>query len=183
MDPASLLAQETGKDALADLGGQTRNGLSVRALMTCLVFTKAMAWFRAADEVSFEDVRQMLPFVLHDKLGQNQDSPVFEQPGSAALRTDRVAWIRALFDDSCREYDRLGLDKQDPVTDLEEQFGRGLEGVGEAEVRSRLVAIERTLREWAKGRKLYGHLYDDVLKLKYFHQRYTNYLAWLRWNG
>ena len=28
--------------------------------------------------------------------------------------------------------------------------------------------------------KLYGHLYDDLLKLKYLHQRYTNYLRWLR---
>ena len=34
--------------------------------------------------------------------------------------------------------------------------------------------------ERIKGRKLYGHLYDDLLKLKYLHQRYTNYVAWLR---
>ena len=34
--------------------------------------------------------------------------------------------------------------------------------------------------DWAKGRKLYGHLYDDLLKLKYLHQRYTNYLRWLK---
>jgi len=34
--------------------------------------------------------------------------------------------------------------------------------------------------ELVKGRKLYGHLYDDLLKLKYLHQRYTNYLHWLR---
>ena len=25
--------------------------------------------------------------------------------------------------------------------------------------------------------------YDDILVLKYLHQRYTNYLAWLRWQG
>ncbi len=25
----------------------------------------------------------------------------------------------------------------------------------------------------------YGHIFDDVLKLKYLHQRYTNYLRWL----
>jgi hypothetical protein len=37
------------------------------------------------------------------------------------------------------------------------------------------------LAGWSKGRKLYGHLYDDVLKLKYLHQRYTNYLRWLKW--
>src|SRR5207247_3862684 len=34
-------------------GAQTRNGLSVRALMTCLVFAKALAWFRGNREVQF----------------------------------------------------------------------------------------------------------------------------------
>ena len=48
-------------------------------------------------------------------------------------------------------------------------------------MRARLVKIERTLAEWAKGRKLYGNLFDDVLKLKYLHQRYTNYLRWLKY--
>ena len=56
---------------------------------------------------------------------------------------------------------------------------RGLEGVTEAEARARLVKIERLLGEWSKGRKLYGHVFDDVLNLKYLHQRYTNYLTWL----
>ncbi len=179
----TLAGEETGKDAVADLGSQTRNGLSVRALMTVLSFVKAMAWFRGDREVSHEDVRQILPFVLHDKLVQNADSPFFEQSGNGALRSDHVSWIRNLFDLSCREYDRLGLDRDDPVERLSAEFDRGLEGIGEDEVRRRLVAIERTLREWSGGRKLYGHMYDDLLKLKYLHQRYTNYLKWLQWKG
>ena len=48
---------------------------------------------------------------------------------------------------------------------------------------STVEEFERVLGEWAKGRKFYGHMYDDVLKLKYFHQRYANYLRWLRWKG
>jgi Mg-chelatase subunit ChlI len=177
----SFAAAEAGKDAVADLGVQTRNGLSVRALMTMLVFAKAMAWFRGAAEVSFEDLRQMLPFVLHDKLVQNRDAPVFEQPGNAALRADHVSWIRSLFEASCKEYDRQNLDKDDPVGKYSAEFEAGLTGLGEAEVRKRLAAIENTLSTWSKGRKLYGHLYDDLLQLKYLHQRYTNYLRWLTW--
>jgi hypothetical protein len=60
---AGALAAESGKDPLSDLGAQTRNGLSVRALMTCIAFIKAMAYFRGEDTVSVEDMRQMLPFV------------------------------------------------------------------------------------------------------------------------
>ncbi len=31
--------------------------------------------------------------------------------------------------------------------------------------------------------KLYAHVQNDVLKLKYYHQRYSNYLRWLQWQG
>lgn len=180
-DPSELAARHGGKDLVKDLGSQTRNGLSVRALLTCLVFIKAMSYFRGSTVVELEDIRQMLPFVLHDKLVQNPDSPFFEAPGHEVYRVDKVAWIRKLFDLSCQEYDRLNLDQDDPLTALQEEFDRGLEGLPEGEVRSRLVRIERLIGEWSKGRKLYGHLYDDLLKLKYLHQRYTNYLRWLKW--
>ena len=181
VDVALLIAQDTGRDHLKDLGSQTRNGLSVRALMTCLTFLKAMAYFRGDREVSLEDMRQAIPFVLHDKLVQNPDSPFFEAPGNAVYRVDKISWIRKLFDLSCAEYDRLDLDKDDPVARLEADFERGLDSVTEAEARDRLVKIERLLASWSKGRKLYGPQYDDLLKLKYLHQRYTNYVRWLRW--
>lgn len=183
MDLPQLFAQDSGKDPLKDLGSQTRNGLSVRALITSLVFIKAMAYFRGDAEVSLEDLRQILPFVLHDKLVQNLDSPFFEVPENAVFRVDRISWLRRLFDLSCAEYDRLDLGREDPVAELEAGFDKGLEGVAEAEVRACLAKIERTLGAWSKGRKLYGHMYDDIVKLKYLHQRYTNYLRWLQWKG
>jgi Mg-chelatase subunit ChlI len=175
--------QDTGKDKIKDLGAQTRNGLSVRALMTVLEFAKALAYFRGAAEVSYEDARQIMPFVLHDKLVQEPNAPFLELPENGIYRTDKVSWIRKLFDLSCQEYDRLNLDRDDPVTALEAEFDKGLEGVSEAETRQRLVKIERLLNEWSAGRKLYGHQFDDILKIKYLHQRYTNYLKWLQWKG
>ncbi len=179
----TLSAENAGTNALADLGSQTMNGLSVRALMTALIYVKAMAWFRNASEVTLEDLRQIIPFVLHDKLVINPDSPYFEQESNRSLRADRVSWIRGLFDASCREYDRLSLDTDDPVATLETEFALGLDGIPEKDVRRRLATIERTLRDWSSNRKLYGHTFDDILKLKYLHQRYTNYLRWLQWKG
>ena len=78
----------------ADLGAQTRNGLSVRALQTLLIYAKALAYFRGRDEVGLDDLRQVLPFVLHDKLVPDLDAPFFEADGNAAFRTDRIGWIR-----------------------------------------------------------------------------------------
>ena len=59
-------------------------------------------------------------------------------------------------------------------------FRSGLDGLAEGEVRKRLTRIERHITELAQARKLYGHLYEDLLKLKYLHQRYTNYLRRLQ---
>ena len=177
---SALIGQETGKDRLKDLGLQTKNGLSVRTLMTLLHYAKALAFFRGSTEVALEDMRQILPFVLHDKLVPDTDAPFFEQAGQKPLRTDRVSWLRRLFDLACAEYDRLDLDRTDPVGELDTEFRRGLDGLTEGDVRKRLTRIERHITELANARKLYGHLYEDLLKLKYLHQRYTNYLRWLQ---
>jgi MoxR-like ATPase len=175
-----LTAQETGRDRLKDLGCQTKNGLSVRVMMTLLIYSKALAYFRGNRIVDLEDVRQILPFVLHDKLSPDTEAPFFEAPGNAVFRSDRIGWLRKIFDLSCADYDRLNLDREDPVAEFAAEFNRGLDGLSESEARSRLVKIERLITEWSKGRKLYGHIYDDLLKLKYLHQRYTNYLRWLK---
>jgi MoxR-like ATPase len=175
----SLVSGETGKDRIKDLGAQTKNGLSVRNLMTMLHYAKAMAWFRGRGEVELEDVRQVLPFVLQDKLVADTDSPFFESAGNRFYRTDRVGWLRRLFDLACAEHDRLDLDRVDPVAELDAEFRHGLDGVSERETRARLAKIERQITEISKAKKLYGHLYEDLLKLKYLHQRYTNYLRWL----
>jgi MoxR-like ATPase len=176
----TLVAQDTGRDRLKDPGAQTKNGLSVRALLTLLHYAKAMAYFRGNRVVDLEDVRQILPFVLHDKLVPDTDAPFFDAPGHGAFRTDRIGWLRRLFDASCAEYDRLDLDRDDPVGALAAEFRLGLDGLTEREVRLRLLKIERLVTENAKGRKLFGNLYDDLLSLKYLHQRYTNYLRWLK---
>lgn len=180
LDWNSITSQDTGKDRLQDLGCQSKNGLSVRALMTLLLYAKAIAFFRGNDRVELNDIRQILPFVLHDKLVPDIDAPYFESPENSALRADRVGWLRRLFDLSCSEYERLNLDKNDVVRDIGTQFDRGLDNLSESETRKQLVKIERAIGELIKGRKLYGHLYDDLLKLKYLHQRYSNYLRWLR---
>jgi MoxR-like ATPase len=174
----TITAMETGRDRLKDLGCQTKNGVSVRVLMTLLIYSKALAYFRGNPAVELEDLRQVLPFVLHDKLAPDTDAPFFDAPGQAVFRTDRIGWLRKVFDLSCADYDRLNLDKDDPVAELATQFSHGLDDLSEGEVRSRLARIERLITEWSKGRKLYGHLYDDLLNLKYLHQRYTNYLRW-----
>ncbi|MBL8058774.1 MAG: AAA family ATPase, partial [Anaerolineales bacterium] len=113
-DVGALLARESGKDRLKDLGTQTRNGVSTRALLSLFAFAKALAYFRGRAEVALEDVRVILPFVLYDKLTPNLNAAFFDQPEAAMYRTDRLGWVRKLFDLACAEFDRLNLDREDP---------------------------------------------------------------------
>lgn len=175
-----LTARDNGRDRLKDLGCQSRNGLSVRNLMTLLVYAKAIAFFRGHGVVSLDDVRQILPFVLHEKLHPDLDAPFFATPENAPLRTDRIGWLRKVFDLSCAEFDRLDLDRNDPAGDLAAEFAEGLDGLSERDTRSRLEKIERLITTLTQGGKLYGYLHDDLMQLKYLHQRYTNYLRWLK---
>lgn len=180
---SAVCSGDCGRDKVKALCSQTENGLSVRGLSTLLSFAKTLAWFRGEPEVTLADVRQIVPWTLHEKLIQNPTSPFFDQTGNGVLRMDRVAWLREAFDAACAEYDRLDRDTDDPVAAFEDEFARGLDGVPEAEVRRRIAAIEDTLRRLSQGSKLYAHVQNDVLQLKYFHQRYSNYLRWLLWAG
>src|SRR5262249_47507022 len=104
---AQVCAEDCGRDKVKCLCSQTENGLSVRSLMTLLGFAKALAWFRGRPEVGLDDVRQIVPWILHEKLVQNPTSPFFDQSGHNIYRTDRIAWLRRAFDLACEEFVRL----------------------------------------------------------------------------
>jgi len=89
--------------------------------------------------------------------------------------------MRNLFDLSCDEYVSQDLDRNDPVDQFEEEFKKGLENISSKEIDNRLLNIEKQLQKWSEEKKLYGYRADDILKLKYLHQRYTNYKRWLQW--
>lgn len=179
----SVCASDCGRDKLRVLCSQTENGLSVRALLTLLSYVKTLAWFRGAAEVELADLRALVPWILHEKLKQNETAPIFDQPGGELMRVDHIAWLQRAFDEAMAEYARLDLDRDDPIVELDEEFDAGLDGLGEAEVRRRIARIETQLASMAQGTKLYAHIKADVLKLKYYHQRYNNFLRWLQWAG
>ncbi|WP_395242472.1 ATPase [Agromyces sp. MMS24-K17] len=168
----------TGADLEVDLGAQTLNGLSVRALQTLIVYAKAVAWFRGRHEVGVGDVRAVLPFALRGKLQPNLGHPRFDIGAERELATDATSWLSDLFDRSCREYDAARLGAEDPVGDLLAELDRGLDGLPAIEASRRLTEVESRIRAIAATGKLYGRHFDDLIALKYLHQRYTAYLRW-----
>jgi hypothetical protein len=177
-DVSAVIDANSGADLVVDLGAQTLNGLSVRALQTLILYAKASAWFRGASSVGLDDVRAMVPFVLRGKLLPNPQHPRFEA-GDKELAHDPASWLVDLFDTAMKQFVALGLDAADPVGDLLAELGGGLDGLDRLTVSQRLTRIESEVGRISKVGKIYGRDYDDLVALKYLHQRYSNYLHWL----
>jgi len=178
-DVSRVLEANSGADLQADPGAQSLNGLSVRALQTLVLYSKAMAWFRGQDQVSMADVAAVLPFVLRGKLLPNTEHPRFAEGAEAELALDQVSWLATLLAESNTQFTAQGLATKDPIRDALSEFHRGLDGVERAEVQRRLTTIEGLIRAIAGTGKVYGRHFDDLTALKYLHQRYTAYLRWL----
>ncbi len=178
---SQICKQDCGRDKIISVCSQTENGLSVRVRLTILNFAKALAYFRGNNEVELEDLRQIIPWILHEKLIQNQTSPFFDVPENQIYRIDKIAWIKNAFDMAMKEYERLDLDNKDPLMEIEEEFNRGIEDLTPIQVKQRLVKIEKLIKDYSKSSKLLSYVYEDVVKLKYFYMRYRNYLEWLEW--
>jgi MoxR-like ATPase len=166
-------------DKKVHLCTQTENGVSARAYQTCLHFAKALAFFRGRPEVELEDLRQIVPWVLHEKLVPNARSPFFESKKSRGLLQDRVAWIRNMFDMAMEQYGRHEPVRK-KVRALREQLEAGLQGVPAKEVAQRLAQTSRLLEELVKKHELSGAVYEDVIHVKSMHSRYQNYAHWLK---
>lgn len=180
---SEICNHECPRDKTQHICTQTQQGLSVRSFMTLLTFSKALAWFRGNDEVTLEDVRQIVPFILHEKLHPNLRSPFFQIPEKRIYRMDRVGWIRNLFDMAMERFDSSGRDIDDEVQQVQRLFEQGLDGLGAGEVRKRMSTIHRLIAKFAKRHELDAFLYESVLALKYYYMRYQSYLSWLEAQG
>jgi len=176
---AEVIGANTGADLEVDPGAQTLNSVSPRALQALILFAKASAWFRGRPAVELEDVRAVLPFVLRGKLLPNLEHPRFESGDDRELATDPMSWLAGLFDAALRDYTAQDRDADDPTGRLLDELAQGLDGLDALEVSRRLTAIEARIQQIADTGKLYGRQFDELVALKYLHQRYSNYRRWL----
>jgi MoxR-like ATPase len=163
-------------DKQENLCSQTENGVSARTYESLLHYAKALAYFRGNDTVSVEDVRELLPWVLHDKLRPNPQGAFFQKPQHHALLVDRVSWIRQLFDRAAAQHAaRRG--ERAPVLEHQRHVEAGLTSVSPVDLRNRLGGVERRIDEILRKSELNGAVYEDLLLLKRIHGAYVGELA------
>jgi MoxR-like ATPase len=179
---ANVCTEQCPLDKKVHLCTQTENGVSVRTYQTALHFAKALAYFRGHAAVDLDDLRQIVPWVLHEKLVPNGRSAFFEGKGKAALLQDRVAWIRNLLDMALDSYG-----KHEPlrkkVRVQRELLDKGLSGVDLKTVEKRIASVTALMKDLTTKAELGGAVYEDLIHLKSMYSRYQNYAQWLKSNS
>jgi MoxR-like ATPase len=163
-------------DKTVNLCTQTENGISARAFQAILLFAKALAYFRGRAEVGVEDVRQVLPYCLFDRLHKNVQSPFFQKAEHRVLLLDQTSWILRLFDQALAQHaDMRPL--RDPVREIrEEAESISSAGASAAEIKRRMGKVQRVMEELIRKADLSGLIYDDLILLKSIHDGYLRRL-------
>ena len=179
---ASVCNEQCPLDKRVHLCAQTENGVSARVFQTALHYAKALAWFRGLQAVTLEDIGQVLPWVLHDKLQPNPRGLFFQDASGTLLLRDRAAWISHMFGMAMTSYERHSPLRRRVVAERTE-LDRGLAGLARTEVEKRLARIAQHLAELVQRVELSAAVYEDIIHLKSIYSRYQNYLAWLKESG
>jgi MoxR-like ATPase len=150
-------------DRHASLCAQVENGVSPRSLQALIHFAKALAYFVGRNAVELNDVSQMLPWVLFDKLRPNLQSPFFEKDENRVLLIDRATWIRTLLDMGIKQYAAYGA--------IREQVTKTLAEAADPNVPMprRLAAVERQLARLVDDCELNAAVHADVIRLRNVH--------------
>jgi MoxR-like ATPase len=163
-------------DKTTNLCSQTENGVSPRAVQALLHFAQALAWFRGSPAVGADEVRAMLPWVLHDKLRANPQSAFFQKPENQVHLSDRATWIQQLFDRAVSQHADYSA-KRAPVRELERECAGGFAALTTVDLRLLLDRIRERLEQVLRDNELNGVVHADVVLLKDLYVRGRGELA------
>lgn len=163
-------------DKTTNLCTQTENGVSSRGVQALLHFVQALAWFRGKEQVGADDVRALLPWVLHDKLRINPQSAFFQKPEHQVYLSDRVSWMQQLFDRALDQHAAYSK-KRVAVRELERDCAGGFGTMTTVDLRRFLERIRERLEQVLRDNELNGVVHTDLVLLKDLYVRGQGELA------
>jgi MoxR-like ATPase len=163
-------------DKTTNLCTQTENGVSSRAVQALLHLSQALAWFRGEQSVGADDVRAMLPWVLHDKLRVNPQSAFFQKPENQVYLSDRVSWMQQLFDRAVGQHAAYSK-KRTPIRELEHACAGGFGSMTTIDLRRLLERTRECLEQVLRANELNGVVHTDLVLLKDLYVRGHGELA------
>jgi MoxR-like ATPase len=159
---AQVCNEDCPLDKQENLCSQTENGVSPRAFQAIIHYSKALAYFRGQATVTMTDLRQIVPWVLFEKLKVNPQSAFFQKLENKVFMTDRVSWIRQLFDRAMQQQAAYQATRK-PLVVLQQR--------AESQSRPDLAAVQKAIEDLLGKNELNGPVYEDLLRLKSIYSR------------
>jgi MoxR-like ATPase len=157
-------------DKQENLCAQTESGVSARAYQSLLHFAKALAYFRGNERVTTDDVRALLPWVLVDRLRPNLQSAFFQKLENRVLLTDRITWIRQLFDRALDQQAAYASARRE-VAAVRASVEQGVSSMSMSEATAAMTSIVHHIERLLRDNELNGPVHHDVVLLKGLHAR------------
>lgn len=173
---AHVCTEDCPLDKQENLCTQSENGVSARTVQALLHFAQALAYFRGHDRVGLDDVRALLPWVLHDKLHCNPQSAFFQKTEHQVYLVDRVSWILQLFDRAVAQHAAYQPARR-PTLELQQVCAGNLHTCATVELRRRLTQVQKRLEEVLQRQELNGAVHADLVLLKDLYVRCQNELT------
>lgn len=162
---AAVCTEDCPLDKQVHLCTRTERGVSARAVQAILLTAKGLAWFRGAPAVTVAEVRQALPWVLHDKLAPNAQSPWFQQEGHEVLLLDRPGFHERLFDDALVMHAAHAPARAE-ARRLRDLLAHGPDGRSASDLDALGEEIGRAIAGIEAASEPGGALHDDLLLLR-----------------
>jgi MoxR-like ATPase len=159
---AQVCNEDCPLDKQENLCSQTENGVSPRAFQAIIHYSKALAYFRGQATATMADLRQIVPWVLFEKLKVNPQSAFFQKLENKVFMTDRVSWIRQLFDRAMQQQAAYQATRK-PLVVLQQR--------ADGESRHELAAVQKAIEDLLSKNELNGPVYEDLLRLKSIYSR------------
>jgi MoxR-like ATPase len=172
---AHVCTEDCPLDKQLNLCAQTEGGTSPRTYQSILHYAQALAFFRGREEIAVEDLRQLLPWLLFDKLRINPQSQFFQKTEHKVYLTDRAAWLRQLFDRALQQHAAFAPVRE-PLLKLERELALA-DRMETAELHRKLQEIKSRLQELLERHELNGPVHEDLLRLQMLHSRCRQVLA------
>jgi MoxR-like ATPase len=172
---AHVCTEDCPLDKHLNLCSQTEGGVSPRTYQSVLHYAQALAFFRGQEEVAVEDVRQLIPWLLFDKVRVNPQSQFFQKTECKVYLTDRASWLRQIFDRALQQHAAYAPVRA-PILQLERDLSQA-DRLGTADLQRKQQEIKSKLQQLLEKHELNGPVHEDVLRLKMLHSRCRHILA------
>ena len=161
---AHICNEDCPLDKQLHICSQTEGGISPRTYQSIIHYSKALSYFFGRNSVTIEDLRQLLPWLLFDKIRVNAQSQFFDKAEHKVFLADRAGWLRNMFEMAIQQHASYASIRE-PLRQLESSLSAP-ETLDVQDLKEKLKQVKGHIKDLLEKHELNGPVHEDLLRLK-----------------